>query len=105
VGERGWQGLLVVIAICSLTLSVATRFWVPGTSQSPIVKSLDRRAAEPARQHLDRDAIQWVAPVANFSIVEPAAVEASLVPAGPPLPRLVFSDSESNRPPPSGSLS
>ena len=69
IGERGWRGALIVIAICSLTLSVATRFWAPFTSQSHIVKSVDRQlSADPKRQHLDRDAARWLAPGASFSM-------------------------------------
>ena len=100
VGERRWQGLLIVIAVCSLTLSVATRFWTPCTSQS-LVKSVDRRPAEPKRQHLDRDATRWVAPSGNFVIIEPSTIETRLAPAGDLLPKHVFSESLYNRPPPS----
>ena len=99
--ERGWRGALVAIAICSLTLSVATRFWATGSSQSTVVKSIERRVAEPKRQHLDRDAARWVSPSIDFSSVELPAVETRLAPAGPLLPKHVFSDSLYNRPPPS----
>jgi hypothetical protein len=101
VGKRGWRGALVVIAICSLTLSVATRFWATGSSQSIVVKSIERRIADPKRQHLDRDAARWMAPSTDFSTVELPAVETRLAPAGPLLPKHVFSDNLYNRPPPS----
>lgn len=78
VGERRWQQMLVFIAVCSLTLSVATRFSTPSSDQSHIVKSVDRRSAEPQRQHLDKDATRWVAAVASFMIDEPIAIEPSL---------------------------
>ncbi len=101
VSERGWRSALIVIGICSLTFSLATRFWVTSDSPSHTVRTVDRRSVEPKRQHLNRDAIRWVAPAADFSIIEPAPIEASLAPAGPPLPKHVFSDSLYNRPPPS----
>jgi hypothetical protein len=104
IGERGWRGALIVIAICSLTFSVATRFWVPLTSQSHSVKSVDRRSADPKRQHLDRDAARWVAPSASFSIIAPVMIETRLAPAGPLLPKHVFNDSLYNRPPPSSAF-
>ena len=53
------------------------------------------------RQHLDRDATQWVAPTANFSIIDPTAIETRLAPATSLLPKLAFSESLYNRPPPS----
>jgi hypothetical protein len=100
VGESGWRKALIVTAICSLTLSLATRFWAPCTSQSTVIKSVERRFAEPKRQHLDRDGTEWVAPVTMFSIVEPIVIEVALAPARPLLPARVFSDSLYNRPPP-----
>lgn len=101
VRRRRWQRALIAIAICSLTLSVATRFWTPLSSQSHIVKSIDRRPGEPKRQHLDRDATRWVAPRDTFSMIEPGAIEIRLPAAGPLLPKHVFTDSLYNRPPPS----
>jgi len=105
LSERGWRGVLVAIAICSLTFSVATRFWVPGGTQSHVVKSADRRPVAPKRQHLDRDATRWIAPAVYFTLIEPAAIEVSLPLPGPVLPSHVFSDTLYNRPPPSASLS
>jgi hypothetical protein len=99
--EHKWQLVLIVIAICSLTLSVATRFWSPCTSQSYIVKSLGRRPAQPARQHLDRDASKWIAPNPDLSLIEPGTIEIRSVPASPQLPKHLFIDSLYNRPPPS----
>jgi hypothetical protein len=101
IAGRGWRGVLIVIAICSLTLSVATRFWASSTSQSKIVKSVDQRSVEPKRQHLNKDATRWVAPLVDFSIFVPAAIETSLALSGPVLPKHVFSESLYNRPPPS----
>jgi len=104
MGDRGWQDGLIIIAICSVTLSVATRFWAPSTSSSYIVKSTDRRPAEPKRQHLDRDASRWLAPSASFSIIEPGTIETRLAPAEPLLPKHLLSDSLYNRPPPSSAF-
>jgi hypothetical protein len=92
--------VLILVAICSLTFNLATRFLAPAASQSHAAKSVDRRSAEPVRQHLDRDATQWVAPSANFSIIDPTTIETHLAPARPLLPKLVFSNSLYNRPPP-----
>ena len=91
---------MIAVAICSLTFSVATRFWAPLTSQSHIVKSVDRRSVDPKRQHLDKDATRWVAPSASFSIIAPATIETRLPSAGTLLPKHVFNDSLYNRPPP-----
>src|ERR1700693_594710 len=101
VDARGWRSALIVIAICSLTVSVATRFWASSSSQSQTVKSVDHQPVDPKRQHLNKDAARWVSPSTTFSIIAPAPVETSLVPAVPLLPKHVFSDTLYNRPPPS----
>jgi hypothetical protein len=98
--KRRWQGALIVLAICSLTLSVATRFSAPLGAQSHSVKSVDRWPSEAKRQHLDRDASRWIAPAASFSMIEPGTIETRLLLADPLLPKHVFSDSLYNRPPP-----
>jgi hypothetical protein len=101
VGGRGWRGMLIVLAICSLTVNVATRFWVPSTSPNHTAKSVEQRSVQPKRQHLNKDAARWVASRADFSIIEPVTIEACLAPAGPSLPQHFLSDSLYNRPPPS----
>jgi hypothetical protein len=105
IGERRWQSVLIAVAICALTLSVATRFWTSSTSQSQSVKSIDRRLDEPKRQHLSKDATRWVEPTSDCGSIElPATIEARSTPADPLLPQHVFSDSLYNRPPPSSAF-
>jgi len=104
LSERGWRGALIGLAMCSLTLSVVTRFCLPDGTQAHIVKSADQRPFAPKRQHLDQDAARWVAPSSYFTLIEPAAIEVSLPSAGPVLPTHVFSDILYNRPPPSSAL-
>ena len=101
---RGWRSALIVIAICSLTVSVATRFWASSTSQSQTVKSLEHPSVDPKRQHLNKDACRWVPSSATFSVFAPVEMETRLAPAGPLLPKHVFTDSLYNRPPPSFSF-
>src|SRR5580692_6171805 len=103
VAQR-WKGVLIALAICSLTFSLATRFWVASNSPSHTTNSVDRRSVEPMRQHLDRDATRWVEATGSFTIVGPTVIETRPVPAGPLLPQHVFSDSLYNRPPPSSGI-
>jgi len=104
IDARGWRSALIVIAICSLTLSVATRFWASSTFDTQIVKSVDHRPLDPKRQHLNKDAARWVSPSASFIVIAPASIETQLAPAVPLLPKHVFSDTLYNRPPPSFSF-
>jgi hypothetical protein len=101
ISEYNWRGVLIVVAICSLTVSLATRFYTPFSSKGHVVRAVERRSAEPKRQHLDRDATHWVAPVASFTLLEPSAVLHHVTFTGPLLPNHVFDESLYNRPPPS----
>jgi len=99
--ECRWQGVLILTLICSLTFSLATRFWVLHVSQSYSTISADRRSVEPKLQHFDRDDFQWITPTATFRVIATTLVETCVAPTGPLLPQHVFSDCLYNRPPPS----
>jgi hypothetical protein len=101
ITERKWRSVVIVVAVCSLTLSVATRFWSVSNDQSHIVRSIDHRSVEPKRQHLSKDATRWVTSSADLTVIEPTAIEISSAPNDPLLPKHVFSDNLYNRPPPS----
>jgi hypothetical protein len=99
-GEHRWASVLIGLVICSLMLSLATRFCATAISQVSTVKSIQSRSVEPSRRHLDRDAIQWVPPVAHpvfLQRVEPSLrdVSAESLP-----PNQLFDESLYNRPPP-----
>jgi hypothetical protein len=99
-----WRSLVIAVAICSLTVSVATRFWSVSNDQSHIVRSIDHRSVEPKRQHLSKDATRWVTSSADLSVIEPTAIEITPAPNDPLLPKHVFSDNLYNRPPPSSAI-
>jgi hypothetical protein len=108
---RGWRAVLIVVAICSLTLSLATRFsvtvgsQVPAIkSQTPAIKSLDSRSGEPHRQRLDRDSTRFAAPVASCTGLEPAALYLHAVLSEPIRSNDILSLIFYNRPPPPSSL-
>lgn len=102
---RGWRGLLIVVAICSLTISLATRFVIPASSQIHTAKAVSRCLVEPQRQRLNRDAVQWAAPVQVSALAEPIIVYPRLAPPEPQVAIQLFDDSPYNRPPPSLALS
>jgi hypothetical protein len=94
---RRWEVAVVVLAICGLTVSLATRTFRTRFSTGAIVKSISR---PPIRQHMDRDATKWVPPVPTLAVLEVPVFYPKFAPAGPPLPRLYYEESLSNRPPP-----
>ena len=93
-----WEVAVIVLALCGLTVSVATRTFRARFSSGTIVKSIPGQAI---RQHMDRDASNWVPPEARLANVQQVPVFFPRVaPAGPALPRLCYEESLSNRPPP-----
>jgi hypothetical protein len=94
---RRWEVAVVVLAICGLTVSLATRTFRTRTSTGTIVKSV---TGQPVRQHMDSDAAKWVPPVSTLTVLEVPVFYPRFAPAGPPLPRLYYEESLSNRPPP-----
>jgi hypothetical protein len=107
MGARDYFGLLIVAVICLLTFNLATRYWISAVSQAhasnqvQVTKSLQRRSFEPTRQHLDRDAAQWVAPIVNFSILKPASFGPRAASLGPRIQNPFLDANLYNRPPPS----
>jgi hypothetical protein len=107
MGARDGFGLLTVAVICSLTFNLATRYWVPvafqvhACRQVQVTKSLERRSLQPQRQHLDRDAAQWIAPIVSFSLLKPAPLSPRMGNLGARIQNHLLDQSLYNRPPPS----
>jgi hypothetical protein len=101
---RGWHRLLILAAVFSLTLSVATRFSVSIRAQGHAVKSMDSRSGIPKLQRLDRDTSRFAVPVANFTALRPLAFHSSVIPPEPSRSLDILSLVLSNRPPPLSSV-
>jgi len=103
-GNRTYSGLAAVVTllICSLTLSLATRFCFQVTSQVHTGKSIERRSVEPKRQHCNRDASRWATSVTPSTFLRQVTLYAPMEPAEIPLPNHAFDKSLYNRPPPFG---
>ena len=94
-----WRVFIVVmLAICGLTVSLATRTFRLKVSHTISVTSGDAQAM---RQHMDRDAARWVPPVPVFTVLYVPTFYPYVAPAGPPLASVLFDKSLYNRPPPS----
>jgi hypothetical protein len=92
--------LLIIAAVCSLTLSLATRFSVLTAPRSHTAKSFDSRSAEPKRQNLDRDATRLATPIRVSAPFTPALIASHIVDIQPPASTHIFPSSLFNRPPP-----
>jgi len=78
-------------------LTLATRTFHVTLSYNTAVQSGDSQAV---RQHMDRDAIRWAAPVAKVTVSQAPTFYSRVAPTGPPLPTLFLEKSLYNRPPP-----
>lgn len=94
---RWWQSLMLLV-VAALGVSLATRVCHVVIAHTVHVQA---SASEGMRQHMDRDATHWVAPVPRFAFLQTASFYPEFAPAGPPLPAVLFDESLSNRPPPS----
>ena len=93
--------MVVVIAVASLTMSVATRYYSLQDSSSRSVKIVQKQAVPDARpQRLTKNAAIWNPPVFSFAVAQVTSFHPRIDSARP-LPRsLVCDTSLYNRPPP-----
>jgi hypothetical protein len=99
--SRGWSALVVLLVVCSLTASVATRYsFFRGSSDDTVTRVQKHVSPEPSRQRLMKNAATWIPPVVVSALFEAPGSYPRVAPAGPPIPSLFFEKSLYNRPPP-----
>jgi|SRR5579864_1277453 len=99
--RRGWCAVVILAAVFSLTVSVATRYssaWRASSSRVNIAQK--HTSPSPSRQRLTKTAADWMPPVVAAAVLEAPAAYPRIAPAGPPIPNLRFDESLWNRPPP-----
>ena len=92
-----WRLVLVSVVMFSLVVTLATRTFHDPASHSATVHSC---SVQVMRQHMDRDAVRWAAPVANITVAQAPPFCPRVAPAGLPLPTLLLEENLYNRPPP-----
>jgi hypothetical protein len=92
-----WRWAFVGVVLFSLVTTLATRTFHVTISGNSTVESGESQAI---RQHMDRDAATWSAPVLRLTVLLAPAFYPRVAPAGPLLPALLFDESLYNRPPP-----
>ena len=88
---------IIILAICGLTVSLATRTLRLTIPHGTSVTTADAHAV---RQHMNKDADHWVPPVPIFAALELPTFYPQVAPAGPPAAGVLFDKSLYNRPPP-----
>lgn len=100
-----WCALVVLVATCSLAISVATRYGSPqdavsGTSLT-VHKAHGCSTYKPGRQRLTKDAADWLPPVLAWVNLYQPAPEPRIAAVDVAIPNLTFDSSLYYRPPPS----
>jgi hypothetical protein len=99
---RLWSQIaLVCLATCSLTVSLATRFFV-ASSESPNTRSVQNHSPDAQRQQLLGDGLKWSAPPSSFTFFQPPRPSVYAVSAVFPSTNLCSESWLYNRPPPIG---
>jgi hypothetical protein len=98
-----WRYVLVLVAVCSLIVNVATRYSVSVGSQVNIAaKHVKDHSQDQTRQRLSKTVTIRVAPVSRlFHNLEVSDFYPRFAPGGPPVQTLFLNNSLYNRPPPS----
>ena len=82
--HKNWCAAVVLVAVCSLIVSVATRYSSSGGASSTTVKAVQIHASpEAKRQRLAKDAADWMPPVIRFSVLQAPTSYPRIAPAGP----------------------
>jgi hypothetical protein len=103
---RCWCAVVILFAVCALTVSVATRYGSPGGASNDTVTTVQKHSSpEPGRQRLLNNAASWIPPVVASAVRQAPASSLHIAPAVPALPSLVFDENLYNRPPPSSQFS
>jgi hypothetical protein len=96
-----WSAVVVVIAVASLTMSVATRYYSLQDTCSRPVNTVQKHAVPDARpQRLTKNAAIWSPPVFTFAVSQVPGFHPRIDSAPPLLRSLVSDKSLYNRPPP-----
>jgi len=103
--RKRWCAVVILLAVCSLIVSLATRYSTSLDDSSPTVKAVQAHPFPAAkRQRLAKDAANWIRPMICFEALEAPSYYPPIAPAGPPIPIRFLEESLYNRPPPSSEL-
>ena len=104
-GIKRWWALMVLLAVCSLAVSVATRYTsAPPDPDGATTTVRNHVVPEPGRQRLLQNAATWIPPVICSTVFDVPPSYSRLVPDRPRVPNILLEDNLYNRPPPSSHL-
>lgn len=98
---RHWRALVILIAVCALTVSVATRYCSSVSASAQTIKTLQNHSLrETTRQHLTKDAATWMPTLVCSVTLQAPTFYPRIAPAGPPPSSVLRERSLYTRPPP-----
>ena len=101
-GRKRWCTAIVLIAVCTLTISVATRY---GFTQSPADGTLTvvqkHHSLTPGLQRLLNNAATWIPPLVVAVIFQDLGHYSNVAPSNSPISSVLLESQLYNRPPPS----
>jgi len=99
--HRRWCAVLVLFAVCALTVNVATRYaFCPGASVGSTTTVHKHSSPVSSRQRLMKSAATWMPPAVCSTVLEAPSAYLRIAPAAPQIPSLLFEENLYNRPPP-----
>jgi len=99
--RRCLWAVLVLCAVCMLTVRVATRYcYTHGASESRAASVLKHRQPQSGSQRMTKSSLVFAPPAVRSAVLDTPTSYPRVAPAGPPLPGLMFDESLYNRPPP-----
>ena len=101
VRHSAWRSLLILLAVLSLTLSLAGRYTSVSSVDFGKTTSIATDSTTAKTQHLLSDGLQWTAPVTAILMLVVPRRAARIVHAPLPVIDLYAEDWLYNRPPPS----
>jgi hypothetical protein len=99
-GRKRWCTAIVLIAVCALTVSVATRYDSPVASDAKVSILQSQTAWEPGIQRLLNNAATWVPPVIISVLLQDPGFYPHVAPCRPIFRSVLLESDLYNRPPP-----
>ena len=100
--RRIYSALVVMLAVASLAVSVATRYCSSQSLSAYSSPTAHKHSSpEQSRQRLTKTSTNWMPPVVRTSVLEAPTSYPRIAPAGLPMPTVLLELSLYNRPPPS----
>jgi len=100
-GRKRWCTAIVLVAICALTVSVATRYGSPVASDAKVSVLQSQSSWEPGIQRLLNNAASWIPPVIISVLLQDPGHYPHVAPSRKIFPSVLLESDLYNRPPPS----